>query len=352
MLTPHEYGAYGHRLAAVFSPAAGVELATTTLKAATLAVTRLTSREGMTERTLPIPAERAYLVMLQLCDVPQAELWLGERMVTRGALPEGSICIVPLDGRRPSFRLPSAVDMRADVYIPQVAFDELAPKGAALAGELTGPFAVEDRSCANMDARYCPRSRPINTRTTCSSITSRGLCMLICHALRPCRTHVPCGARAADRLAGASREGNAACRFGARTPHRRHRAGLSHGRESIRARIPKNHRLSAAPLAANRFVRAFRKTTGFPPHRWLRSERVERAKDLLFGSSLALSQIAYDCGFADQSHLTRVFADLVGTTPGAWRQARRGSDAPLPQPLPARSVRRTLSSLSESAQAA
>ena len=41
------------------------------------------------------------------------------------------------------------------------------------------------------------------------------------------------------------------------------------------------------------------------------------------GSPLALAQIAYECGFADQSHFTRVFTAAVGATPGAWRRARR-----------------------------
>jgi transcriptional regulator GlxA family with amidase domain len=82
----------------------------------------------------------------------------------------------------------------------------------------------------------------------------------------------------------------------------------------------------ACRLPASRFVRAFRQTTGAPPHRWLRGFRVERAKELLFNSALSLAQVAYECGFADQSHFTRVFADSMGTTPGAWRRARRSSN--------------------------
>jgi AraC family transcriptional regulator len=79
----------------------------------------------------------------------------------------------------------------------------------------------------------------------------------------------------------------------------------------------------ACGFPVRRFLRAFRKATGMPPHRWLRAFRVERAKALLQRSPLPLAQVAYDCGFADQSHLTRVFAAAVGTTPGAWRLAHR-----------------------------
>jgi AraC family transcriptional regulator len=34
----------------------------------------------------------------------------------------------------------------------------------------------------------------------------------------------------------------------------------------------------------------------------------------------SLADVALACGFGDQSHLTRVFTRLVGTSPGAWRR--------------------------------
>ena len=76
-------------------------------------------------------------------------------------------------------------------------------------------------------------------------------------------------------------------------------------------------------VSADRFVRLFRGATGLPPHRWLRSLRVERAKELMLNSRLSLAQIALECGFADQSHFTRVFSAAVHMTPAGWRKARR-----------------------------
>ena len=72
------------------------------------------------------------------------------------------------------------------------------------------------------------------------------------------------------------------------------------------------------------FGRAFRQTTGRTPHRWLVEQRVEHAKRLLVTSALPLAEIAAICGFADQSHFTRVFSQLVGSGPGAWRRAWKG----------------------------
>ena len=75
-------------------------------------------------------------------------------------------------------------------------------------------------------------------------------------------------------------------------------------------------------LSDSHFATAFRRTTGDSPHRWLTKRRVETAKEMLLSSELPLSAIAIDCGFADQSHLTRVFTAIVGAPPGAWRRAR------------------------------
>ena len=73
-------------------------------------------------------------------------------------------------------------------------------------------------------------------------------------------------------------------------------------------------------LSVSHFSRAFRKSMGVAPHRWLLNRRVELAKDLLRDRNSALSDIALRCGFADQSHFTRVFTRRAGVSPGAWRR--------------------------------
>jgi AraC family transcriptional regulator len=76
-------------------------------------------------------------------------------------------------------------------------------------------------------------------------------------------------------------------------------------------------------LSTSQFARAFKQSTGCPPHRWLLQQRIKRAQDLLLSSDKTLAEIATACGFSDQSHLTRVFGRNVGTSPGLWRRTKR-----------------------------
>jgi AraC-like DNA-binding protein len=73
-------------------------------------------------------------------------------------------------------------------------------------------------------------------------------------------------------------------------------------------------------MSRSHFIRAFRQVTGMPPHRWLSRQRVTRAKGLLRETKMPITEIALTCGFADQSHLTRVFSKIFGISPGAWRR--------------------------------
>ena len=72
-------------------------------------------------------------------------------------------------------------------------------------------------------------------------------------------------------------------------------------------------------LSVSHFSRAFRRSTGLAPHRWLMKRRIEVAKDLMLAEPMPLAQVAVACGFADQSHFTRAFASLIGLTPARWR---------------------------------
>jgi AraC family transcriptional regulator len=78
---------------------------------------------------------------------------------------------------------------------------------------------------------------------------------------------------------------------------------------------------AACGLSPSHFARAFRRSTGVSPHAWLVRQRIARAKDLMRTRDLSLGDIAFACGFADQSHFTRVFARAERMSPGRWRRS-------------------------------
>jgi AraC-like DNA-binding protein len=83
---------------------------------------------------------------------------------------------------------------------------------------------------------------------------------------------------------------------------------------------------SIAKLSCSHFSRAFRSTVGEPPSSFVIRRRVERAEQLILLTDKPLSQIALDCGMADQSHLTKLFRRSYGMSPGKWRKLQHGSE--------------------------
>jgi AraC family transcriptional regulator len=53
---------------------------------------------------------------------------------------------------------------------------------------------------------------------------------------------------------------------------------------------------------------------------YVRRARIEKSLALIKQSDNSLTDIAHHCGFADQSHFTRVFKDLTGLKPGSFRR--------------------------------
>jgi AraC family transcriptional regulator len=73
-------------------------------------------------------------------------------------------------------------------------------------------------------------------------------------------------------------------------------------------------------------ARAFRSRHGCTISAFVSRLRVEAACVALIGSGKPLSEIALNVGFFDQSHFTRAFHRLVGTTPARFRASVRSTD--------------------------
>lgn len=67
------------------------------------------------------------------------------------------------------------------------------------------------------------------------------------------------------------------------------------------------------------FLKEFKKLHGITPYQYVLRKRVKRAAELL-REKRSLAHIAYETGFSDQSHLTRVFKSITGKTPLAFRR--------------------------------
>ena len=72
-------------------------------------------------------------------------------------------------------------------------------------------------------------------------------------------------------------------------------------------------------MSVSAFERQFRQHLQASPMQFYRRVRLARAAAALIQTSESITEIALNCGFSDQSHLTRQFKHLYGATPGDWR---------------------------------
>ena len=74
-----------------------------------------------------------------------------------------------------------------------------------------------------------------------------------------------------------------------------------------------------AHMSPHYFSRAFRNSTGIPPHRYVIDRRIEKAKTLLSENRMPLVQVGLSVGFQNQSHFTTLFHKRTGVTPKVYR---------------------------------
>jgi AraC-like DNA-binding protein len=77
-----------------------------------------------------------------------------------------------------------------------------------------------------------------------------------------------------------------------------------------------------AGLSPFHLERLYLRCTGLTPRQQQTLARLRRVRTLL-GEGVTLSEAAAACGFADQSHLNRVFKRLMGVPPGRYRAQLR-----------------------------
>jgi len=292
-------GAFGTRMAAHLQPDAAHPIEVQMVRKPRLVVTRLLCDTGLTQISTPIPAQQAFVISLQLRDLPFHELWLDGRRQPTGPYPKGAVSILDLE-QNPAVFLPTPFDM-LQFYLARADLDELSDDcGCRRIETLSWPRGEVDPITDHIGRTFLPALEQPEQMSR----------LFLDHAAQALKTHF-------------------AHAYGQMRPPQCIRGGLApwqerRSKELMNARIEEDISLaelaSECRLSRSYFARAFKQTTGEAPHRWLMRRRVETAKRMLLQSDLPLSEIALAVGFADQSHLTKVFSKTVGATPGAWRR--------------------------------
>jgi AraC family transcriptional regulator len=288
------------RSADAFAEAAASGVNRVTLSGAEFSLTRLSSDRYDLPTGPTLPSSDSYSVIVQLADFVDHRLHRNGKLVHVGGHPTGALAITDMqeawrcDHRSPfdnvRFSLPKAA---------LKAFVE--EEGGRRFEGLANPAGARDEVVFQIAMAMTPAlAQPA---TASQLFIDQMHYALVAHLLHA---------------------------YGA-TQERRHLGGLSTWQKTRAMEFMAAHSrrdVSVAEVAAEcrlsrgYFIKAFRAATGLTPHRWLVEHRVSEAKALLL-TDLPIAEIASVCGFADQSHLTRVFTQVVGMTPGVWRRQCR-----------------------------
>ena len=108
------------------------------------------------------------------------------------------------------------------------------------------------------------------------------------------------------------------------------RGGLAGWQEKKVAQYIEEHLSEDVPLPAlaelvglspYHFARAFKQSFGLPPHRYLTSRRIEKAKSLLARPAVSVTQIGFDLGFSEVNSFTNAFRKHAGLSPTEYRRS-------------------------------
>lgn len=91
-------------------------------------------------------------------------------------------------------------------------------------------------------------------------------------------------------------------------------------RENISASLTTSDMAEIVNLPINQFTRDFKEASGLSPYQYVLKQRLLAAQDALAQGNKTLATIALECGFSSQSHMTDVFRDKVGLTPGRFQR--------------------------------
>ncbi|MDO9562813.1 MAG: AraC family transcriptional regulator [Bradyrhizobium sp.] len=250
--------------------------------------------------------EDSFIVSLKLHDYPDCELWERGKCVMKRDVPAGATYLYDLK-HDPRYVIDKPFHSLF-FYLPRSALDGLTEQPrTSRVGQLACEVGVghDDAIVRHIGGSLQQGlRRPDETNQ-----------LFIDHMMLALAAHV------AQTYGGLQR--NSETNRGGLAPWQVKRAG-ERLEADLGAKLSLEQIAAELDLSVSHFSRAFRVSTGLPPHQWLLRQRVEAAKRLMSVRDLSLSEIAVSAGFAHQSHFTRVFSAVVGVSPGVWRRENHG----------------------------
>ncbi len=93
--------------------------------------------------------------------------------------------------------------------------------------------------------------------------------------------------------------------------------------DNLHQRISAEQLAPLASVGGAQFSRLFKRATDVTLHQYIIKRRVDKARNLLADTTMPIIEIAQECGFADQVHLTRFFGRIMGVSPAQFRKKQR-----------------------------
>ena len=300
-------GIYGRRIGEPLNLKDAPSLITRSLRSAELAVVETRDDNPVPGLCGALPSEDAYLVSLKLRDYPDCECWERGRCVIKTDVRGGATYLYDLK-RDPRYVIDKPFHSLF-FYLPRSALEDIAKQsGAPRIGELAyepgighHDSVVRHLGTALLDALHRP-----------SEVNQ----LFLDHTMLALTAHV------AQTYGGLRR--NTELARGGLAPWQMKRA-CERLESDLGGSLSLQQIAAEFDLSVSHFSRAFRISTGLPPHQWLLHQRVKSAKQLLTIRDMPLYEIATSAGFAHQSHFTQVFSSVVGVSPGAWRRDKHGA---------------------------
>lgn len=254
-------------------------------------VTQPWSHGALHDATRPM---REHVVMTYYGATQRITRSVGRELVTAGTRV-GTVTIIPA-GQAANWNIDGPIEV-SHVYVPPSRLQSIAETAE---WELLGRVAVEDQTLAHLLAIIARESQAKDAPTRMMVEQALDLVVLQLARVHSARHHVP-----------APRGRLAAWQLRKVVEHMGTRLGEPLTLDELSALVG---------LSRYHFCSAFRRSTGMPPHQWLRVRRMAEAKRLLSDSNLPVTQVALCVGYETSSPFARAFKAVVGMSPMVFRR--------------------------------